>query len=152
MKIQDASRLARQLLDRHGLPGWRISWNWRWKWQGGSCDRVHHVIKLARKVVLVNNEAGVRELILHEIAHALTDGGHNVQWRKVARAIGCSGKMKPEIDWPVGRWTLFCFSCGVMWPKEYRPKRRLSCKECGKRQGVKGFDPRFLLYVIEGRA
>lgn len=108
MKFIDAAALARSLLDRHGLATWPLVWQPYWYVDAGRCYRpLSHPrapkngwIHISIPFVLVNPEENVMEIVLHEIAHALTHGGHEEMWQAVAKAIGCSGLEFPVLVLP----------------------------------------------------
>ena len=93
MDVEKAEDLARSLMDQHGLENWLF---------GFSCAVVRIAecrypyravpgrIRLSLLYVRLNDEAKVRDSILHEIAHALTPGDqHGLAWQKKCRELGC---------------------------------------------------------------
>lgn len=105
MKEAEAEALARSLMNQHGLADWHIVW-WRTGKiayeKAGRCVRAVHWIRLSLPIVEANEEGNVREIVLHEIAHALTTGGHSAAWRALAKKIGCSGRTRPRLRMPEG--------------------------------------------------
>lgn len=103
MNIAEAEPLALYLIRTWLGEDWTLKWT-RKLTKGGSCYRGLKKIELSRKVVEVNDEAGVRELILHEIAHGRMPFGpfksHGPMWQEIARSIGCTGDPHPNIRWP----------------------------------------------------
>lgn len=148
MEVKEADALARKLMRVFGLGDWRLTWD-NSKRRAGTCLRGGDRIVLSKPVVECNDEGGVKEIVLHEIAHALTNGGHGPQWSAVAKSIGCSGSTRPAIQWPRGQWVLICERCEKTWTRFRRPAegRRVACKACGQRAGSRGFDERFVLRV-----
>ena len=73
MDLPSAGRLAEALLQQHGLAGagWTFRFNQR-KRSLGLCNFTHRRIELSAPFVARNPEAEVRDVLLHEIAHALT--------------------------------------------------------------------------------
>lgn len=115
MLRDEALNMARILMDKRGL------WEWRVATTDGSmtnksivgyltydltvvvpievevqvlarCFRPLQLILLSGPVVDAMTIEGVREMVLHEIAHALTTGSHDEAWVAVARSIGCTGR------------------------------------------------------------
>jgi len=88
VKIEDAETLARSLMSQHGLASWHIVWR-PWVLIAGKCVRPLHWLVFSRPIVELNEEPTVAEIVLHEVAHALTDGQHDEAWRAVAKRLGC---------------------------------------------------------------
>ncbi|MBC7762064.1 MAG: hypothetical protein H7201_09775 [Candidatus Saccharibacteria bacterium] len=113
MDITTAATLAESLMAHHGLTatGWTFKMD-RATVRLGLCQFGPKVISLGAVYVESADEAAVRDIILHEIAHALvgayvltptgrvvhnrqghaTKIGHGWQWKIQAREIGCSGQ------------------------------------------------------------
>ncbi len=88
MNLYEASHLARELIARHGLSGWRFSFDHARR-RFGRCDYTNRRITLSRPLTLLNTLDEVRDTILHEIAHALCPkDGHGARWRATCRRIG----------------------------------------------------------------
>jgi hypothetical protein len=97
MDIKEAERMARTLMDQHGLSHVPFRWS-RGKTQMGKTSLLKNRITGECRVVSISlsyvfaglqREDEVRDTILHEIAHALTPGhGHDVVWRAKCREIG----------------------------------------------------------------
>lgn len=96
MRIYEVERLARELMSKHNVG------HLTFKFDGGlqrigSCrsrNNVAHTITLSKHWATRLPEEEVRDVILHEIAHAIAGNreGHNHNWKAVARSIGA----KPE--------------------------------------------------------
>ena len=81
-----ARRLALGLMREHRVPGdWLFEFD-RSKVRFGRCHYGRKEISLSRHLVELNDEAEVRETILHEIAHALAPWGW--AWAEVAASGG----------------------------------------------------------------
>jgi len=140
MRLEDAEKLAARLMDEHGLTarGWKFGFD-RATRRFGHCSYKRKTITLSRRLTLLNDAAAVRNMILHEIAHALLPqgAGHGRAWRELAISIGCDGqRLHSAIAEP--KWLALCPACGHR--VEYRRRREsLACKRCCR--GV--YDPRF---------
>lgn len=149
MEIVAAARMARGLMDGHGLSGWVLVLD-RAKTRAGICRADHRQIGLSRVLTRLHSEAEVRDTVLHEIAHALVgvEHGHDAVWRARARAIGCSGArcLPVSAELPPGRWRAVC-PAGHETTRHRRPLRVASCGACSRT-----FDPAAVLrWQCDGR-
>lgn len=142
MRIDEAEKLADFLLGFHGLSrdreGWRVLWvkSKRW-WYGGRCCPKTKTIRLRRDLVEGNEAEEVVELMLHEIAHALTNGYHGEVWREKAKEIGCSGDTHPRgLVW-VGRPREEVY---LLWRKEKADERAREAGAAGAGRVSRGLD------------
>lgn len=133
MELGVAARLARELMDEHGLHEWDFAFD-RAKVRAGACHFTDRRITLSRHLTAAHGEAQVRETVLHEVAHALVGPrhGHDRVWRARALAIGASGqRCYAGGDEPVvpGRWQGRCAG-GHVVHRHRRPVRLLLCARC----------------------
>jgi predicted SprT family Zn-dependent metalloprotease len=93
MDTTTTKKIAEQLMGEHGLSDWRFGYD-NAKSRFGCCHWLKKTITLSKSLVRLNDEARVRNTILHEIAHALTGrtNGHDKVWRQKAVSIGCDGE------------------------------------------------------------
>ena len=142
VEIADAARMARHLMDVHGLPDWVLLFDDAMT-RAGLCRSDRHEINLSRVLTRLHTEAEVRDTVLHEIAHARVgvEHGHDPVWRAQARAIGCSGArlLAESAAVPAGRWLGVC-PAGHETTRHRRPVRVASCGVC-----CRTFDPSALL-------
>lgn len=129
-----AERIARQLMDHHGLTNWSFGWNRR-KAGCGLCIHSSREIQLSAFYVAMNDEAEVRTTILHEIAHALVGGGHghDAVWRRKCLEIGGDGKRCADesVEMPEGGWQPVCDKGHDSRTRFHRaPLRVRSCSQC----------------------
>jgi predicted SprT family Zn-dependent metalloprotease len=149
MDFEFAARIAQQLMALHGIAHWSFAWNRR-KRSLGLCRYRQQRIELSRYFVHANDQAQVRETILHEIAHALAGekAGHGPVWKAMCAKVGC----KPErcdsgiAIMPSGRWLARCRACGKEYSRHRRPARRARywCRPCGPDRGQILFTPNTL--------
>ena len=142
MERGDVARLARGLMAEHGLSGWTFRLD-RARRRAGLCRHDAREISLSVLLTALYDEADVREVVLHEIAHALVGArhGHNAVWRATARRIGSTGRRlvregSPEVE---GDWVGRC-PAGHRVTRFRRPQRPQACGRCSP-----VFDRRFLL-------
>lgn len=85
--------LGMNLLAEHGLlPEWGLSFD-RAKTRAGLTNYQTKTITLSEYMIETASEQDVRNVLLHEIAHALVGSrhGHDDVWRAKALEIGCDG-------------------------------------------------------------
>lgn len=135
MDLDAAWALARELMDEHGLGGWRLELD-RAKRRAGICRHHQRAIGLSAPITRLHPEAEVRDTILHEIAHALAGprAGHGPAWAAVARRLGCSAQrcVSEEAPSVPGTWVGICPQ-GHTADRHRRPERVLLCTLCRSR-------------------
>jgi len=125
MNVLDAVKITRAELDKHGLTEVRVVVNnrltrafGRYRYSRLVDDRR---IELSRKLVELNDEKRVTRTILHEVAHALTEGhGHDRVWKAKCLEIGGDGIARysvidtniPQVARSSKLYTLECQDCG----------------------------------------
>ncbi len=139
MDFDDAANLAKSLMAEHKLRRWVFVFN-RGKRTLGMCDFTRKRIELSMYFVTHNDEAAVRDTVLHEIAHALAGekAGHGPKWKAVCKRIGAIPKrLDHEAVMPKGHWVAVCPSCGESHRRFRRPLlgRHYFCRSCGAESG-----------------
>jgi predicted SprT family Zn-dependent metalloprotease len=121
-------------------PDWSFQFD-RSKVRFGKCNYGRREISLSQFLVALNDEADVKETILHEIAHALAPprAGHGPAWRAIATSIGCNARRcyGEEVVQPSPKYKGTCPGCRRVI---YRHRRTVVA--CGKCSPV--FDRRYL--------
>lgn len=114
MNLNDAHRLAKRLMDEHGLTeqGWRFKWD-RSVRRFGLCSFGPKTISLSLPLTEQNDESEVRDTILHEIAHALAPKGvhHGPEWKATAARIGARPERcydSAQVVAPIAPYIAFC--------------------------------------------
>jgi len=138
-RTREVERLARELLAAHGLLNWSFAFNRR-KTTMGVCFYTRRTIELSIHFVERNEDAEIRDTLLHEIAHALVGPrhGHDAVWKAACRRIGARPeRLAHEVKMPVGRWQAQCSQCGTRYHRYRRPKRMRGwfCRACGPARG-----------------
>ena len=125
MSPQVASSIAYDLMYQHGL----ISKGWIFKFDSakhrfGQCSHHEKIISLSEILVELNEESKVRDVILHEIAHALVDAkhGHDRVWKAKCIEIGadpvrCFNQYDLNVVTPILRYNAVC-KCGRKWGRQ----------------------------------
>lgn len=142
MEYYDASVLARQTMNNHGLGHWIFAFD-RAKRRAGLCNSRHRTISLSENYVSRNDKEEILDTILHEIAHALVGPGkgHNNEWKAMCIKIGA----KPircynsdQVNMPKGHWRAICNGCKKEFHCHRKPKYSFGyyCRKCGKVNGA----------------
>jgi predicted SprT family Zn-dependent metalloprotease len=103
----------------------------------GTCYPAEHKIELSAPLASLWSIENTRDTILHEIAHALTSGGHGADWRAMCRKIGarpsrCWGGYG-EVAVPE-KYMGTCPSGHVIYrARKTRNMGRMSCGSCSRR-------------------
>lgn len=123
--------IANKLIS-HYIPEWKFALNNR-VGAIGVCDHRNETIFMSRKYLSELNHAQVEQVILHEIAHALTPGEkHGPVWKRVARRIGVenpSAKMEGVYKAP-GKWFMHCEPCNHTYGKSYHTRHAVIKRRC----------------------
>lgn len=143
MQLAEARTLGLKLMGEYGLSHWGFGFDGA-KRRLGACWLGRKRITLSRHFVELNEPELVRDVILHEIAHALTPGdGHGAQFKRKAREIGCSASASIDSGSVITsppRFVLECPHCGRSWSRYRRPARALACLAC-LRESESGVEP-----------
>jgi predicted SprT family Zn-dependent metalloprotease len=135
--LSEVASLTRQLMNEHGLGHWNFEFD-RAKRRAGLCKHHSQTISLSHHFVIhnVDKPENIRDVILHEIAHALVGPrlGHNHIWKAKAREIGakpirCTNASMPKTLF-VGR----CQNCGCEFNR-HRRKAHIYHAKCGSEKG-----------------
>lgn len=148
MDLHKASWLTKELMKPHGLleRGWTVRLVKATSFMG-RCVHNDKEIHLSLSYTFSRDEAGVRNTILHEIAHALVGAGHGHDsvWYRKARELGCSGERCTEITQgrPEKRYLSICSVHGVVTQHMKMPRIKYSCPQCSPK-----YDERYILRNI----
>lgn len=135
----DARELADRLMARHGLRGWQFDFDHARR-RLGSCNYQRRRITLSHHLVALNDDEQIRDTLLHEIAHALTEGdGHGARWRATCLRIGARPErcaQEGDVVLPAAPHALVCDACGQRYPRFRRAAGTYLCGRCA-RHGVR---------------
>lgn len=133
MKLTDARKLALTEMMRWSLYDWSFDFDKAVR-RFGACHYNLKRITLSKTLVELNDEKQVRNVILHEIAHAIAghSNGHNQAWKDCAKSIGCDGERcySEEVVKPPKRFSGICPNCHH---RIERNQRKGACAGCCKR-------------------
>ncbi len=87
-KVDKYLDICKQLLIDHGILDYTVGII-NSRYVNGQCNSISKKVSLNIDLILYQNEAKIRNTILHEIAHALTPGaGHRFKWQEKAKELG----------------------------------------------------------------
>lgn len=136
MDRHEAKQQSRVLMDAAGLHGWAFRFD-RAQRRAGSCVHSTRTITLSGPLTDLYNEATVRGVILHEIAHALVGPEHNhdATWKKTARALGAphDARLPASLPRPAAPWVGTCPRCGAQKHLYSAPRKVVACGRCSRR-------------------
>jgi predicted SprT family Zn-dependent metalloprotease len=142
VRRSEVEELAIALMRRHGLAQWEFAFNRR-KRALGLCRYTLRRIELSSHFALAHDEPEVRDVILHEIAHALAGHGaaHGPRWKSICKSIGARPERCSDAQMPAGRWKAICPACRGEFNRYRRPlrNRTYSCPRCGPTDGKLSF-------------
>lgn len=145
MNLFAAETLAKDLIMQY-VPHYRFGWM-NEKRTNGRCEYRTRTIRLSRHLTPLRTDAAVRQTIMHEIAHALTQGsGHGREWKNQMRAFGLSpnrcSQDAPDIS-SIAKYKVVCATHGITGHMHRKPRVARSCGKCSRK-----YDARYLLSVV----
>ena len=95
-KLIEIRKFAAEQMEKWGLieENWTFVWDNRAVRRYGQCRYRQREIGITKKLALINTIEESKDVVLHEIAHALTGRGHGHDhvWKRMCRKVGA----KPE--------------------------------------------------------
>lgn len=145
-KLERVRALALGLMAEHGLADWTLAFDSA-RQRAGICRRDEREIGLSKLLMVLWTEAQQRDVILHEIAHALAPArvGHSWEWQRVCIKIGAipvrcwdeAGDEREEVPW---KYTGTCPRGHTLnRHRVTKGAREMSCSRCDTR-----YNPRYL--------
>lgn len=134
--LDDVRVRAAELLDRHLPDGsWAFGFD-NAKTRAGQCDFARRRITVSRHLAARSTPEDVDQVLLHEIAHALSGprAGHGPAWRRTARSLGYTGSRLHDgpIASELAPWVGHC-PAGHEHFRYRTPTRPLACARCSRR-------------------
>ena len=150
MEITQGKQLLRSMMNNHGLNHWTIKITRTKRGLGSarySIDNNIREIKISKYLFELGDEATIKDVILHEIAHAKNfekygikyGKGHGYRWQMMARSVGANPERQTEanfMDLAPYRFYLLCPKCDTRTPMYRRVKTKYICAMC-RRQGIR---------------
>lgn len=138
---EECKRIAGELMNQHLGASWVFRLDHA-KRRAGACNYTDKEITVSRYFLKQATEEDLRQVLLHEIAHALAGhaSGHGPAWKQTARALGYTGKRTLEKDFAtdLAPWVGTCPEGHTVY-RFRRPSRTASCSRCSR-----GFNARFV--------
>jgi len=159
MTINQAIKLGTKILREHKeLNSWTVVTNKR-KAAFGVCNYSLRRIELSEILIPRCTDESIKDTIIHEIAHALTEGhNHDKVWKAKCIELGGNGKRcggednykdgaegRNQLKAEISKYTLTCPVCGEKYHRNRRPSKQSSC---GK-HGTRGYDPKYKLTLAQ---
>lgn len=148
METWIALGMAQTLIRKH-CPEYRFKWT-RATTTFGSCDRWNKIIELSKPLTRLNEEEHVKDTILHEIAHALTKGGHNKGFYRMCRILGAKPERcydsKEVVTPPRNIYLYECINCHREVERHGKVKKRRACSECCNKYNFGRFSEEYELF------
>lgn len=152
MELIEAQQLAKELMQQHNVSHYHFKFDNAVR-RFGYCSYTKKTISLSKKIVILNDEATVRNVILHEIAHAMLGKGygHSLTWVRTARSIGCDGircYSTNKVATPQLKYSVICPTCGVKAKRAKKPRRDLACSACCNKFNGGKYSKEFIFQVV----
>lgn len=138
MQLSELVSLGYSLLRQHELSEWAFKLD-RSKTRAGLCNFGTQTISVSH-LLAQQDEANIRNVILHEIAHALVGPSHQHDsvWKDKAIAIGSDGKRCHNMQLCIAPYRVACY-CGKIDLCRHRLTRKLyqtKCTHCQSNLGI----------------
>jgi len=143
MDLKKCEKMAAEILEKFNLKNWEFFFD-RAKVRLGACHFAKKKISISREFAKLNSEKICRDLILHEIAHALCGPkiGHGKIFKKKLAEIGGENFSKNEIFFPRRKFTAICKNCGENF--QTQKIKKVACRKCCCKFSNGKFSEKFL--------
>lgn len=148
MYKKDVIKLYKELSKKHNCT-YKLEFNNK-KTTLGFCNYTKKTISISVPYLKNNPKRLVRNTILHEIAHALTDSGHDRKWRLKCKEIGWFNPSRLNYEASVpGKWVATCPKCGYIITRHRKTK--IACGKCCDKYNEGKFSSFFLMIFKENK-
>jgi len=148
VNLKKCEEIVGGFLQKFDLQNWEFFFD-RAKVRLGACHFARKKISISREFARLNSEKICRDLILHEIAHALCGPrvGHGKVFKKKLAEIGGEKFSKNEVRFPARKFTAFCKNCGENFQTQKR--RKIACQKCCRKFNNGKFSEKFIFKFLE---
>jgi predicted SprT family Zn-dependent metalloprotease len=147
MDLKEVAVYARKTMDEHGLYGWGFKYD-NAKHRLGLCNYSSHVISMSKSCVESNGMDIIKDVLLHEIAHALVGSGHGHDkvWQAKAIEIGSSGNREcVGATVKRGKYKYVCDNCEKISYRHRRTQGKMSCGDCCRKYNFGRYTQKYVL-------
>ena len=151
-KLIEIHQFAMEQMEKWGLieENWTFVWDNRAVRRYGQCRYHKREIGVTKKLALINTIEESKDVVLHEIAHALTGRGHGHDhvWKRMCRKVGARPERcyKPKerggsVNTIEGKYKLVNKDTGEVYRYYHRKPRRTNCNGVwlqGKKRETEG--------------
>ena len=139
-KLQFIDAMCRREMSKHLQTNPEINGSWKFEFdsakrRAGLCNYTARTISLSKHLVLLHDVDQAKQVLWHEIAHALCgkNEGHGKVWLATAKGLGYRADRfsGTKIAQSTARWSGVC-PAGHEHFRFRKPTRPLSCGVCGK--------------------
>lgn len=134
-KLIEIQKFAAEKLEEWCLAGigWKFVWDNKATRRYGQCRYYKKEIGITKKLVLINTIEESKDVVLHEIAHALAGSGHghDAEWKRMCIKVGARPERcyTPEerggtVKTIKGKWKLINKDTGQVYRYYHRKPRR----------------------------
>jgi len=132
-KLKQVEAQAKELIQQH-VPDFKFAWMNKKKTYG-TCNYTLQTISISKHLALHGSDEAIKDVILHEIAHALVGRGHrhDYVWKRACREIGAKPQRGSNETILTGghKYELRCEPCNIIQPVYRKPKNpRYVCGRC----------------------
>ena len=129
-RLEKIEKYADQQLEKHGLSSWRFVFDNAAR-RYGACFYEDKVISMSEQFCLKSTKEDIKDVLLHEIAHALVgeEHGHDAVWRTKAFEIGSTGRRTRGDKFAPPNFIISCEVCGWNAGRDQR-KNGMVCNSC----------------------
>ncbi len=129
----DLLAYARQVLRQEQLHDWHVKWD-QAKRRAGACHYQNKTLSFSQYLFATLPMQTMKEVVLHEVAHALAGPGHghNQVWKAHAIRLGAppEARLPSTVPQPPAPWVGTCQYCGNQRKLYSSPRRVSSCGNC----------------------
>jgi predicted SprT family Zn-dependent metalloprotease len=152
MEIEIFKEILNKKLKEHKLDNWKVEYTNTLS-TIGKCCYVEKKFQFSLKFIEVNDKEFMTDVILHEIAHALTPNQkHNAIWRHKALEIGCiplrrvksKDIMLPE---QIYKYEYKCLNCDKIIKTKSKLKKLSACFDCCQKYNDSKYSDKYILIL-----